>query len=470
MKTIAIIGAGPSGLGCALELSKKKRHESTKLLILDKNNKVGGLSRSITYKKHYFDLGPHRFFTKNKEIFKLWINVLGKDFLKINRMTRIFYNGKLFLYPIQLADVLKKISFNDKLKIITSFIYSKLTLFFVEPKTFEEWCIKNFGKKLYQMFFKSYTEKVWGISCKNLHVKWAKQRIKNLSLFSIVKNAIFGEKATMSRSLIKTFYYPKKGAGYFYEKLVKKYGLKPSLLLNSSVTGILHHNNRVNALEYLNNNQRKTEKIDQLFSSMPLTHFIFSLKPSPPYGVVEAAKKLYYRDHITVNLIIKNSRPFPDNWIYIHSPNLKMVRVTNYSNFNKTLKKKRIISISVEYFVFKKDKLWQKKDKEILELAKNELNKTGLIDIIDIIDGFVVRETESYPTYYLNYNKYFEILKQYVSSFSNIQLIGRGGMYKYNNMDHAIYSGFLAARNYLLNYIKYDIWNINEDGIYLEKK
>ena len=254
-----------------------------------------------------------------------------------------------------------------------------------------------------------------------------------------------------------------------YEQLVKKYNLQPSLELNSYVTGIHHDGTKVTSLEYQANKRKKTVSIDQLFSSMPLTHFILSLKPSPPDVIIEAANKLYYRDHITVNMIVRNSRPFPDQWIYVHSPSLKMARIANYSNFDTNYKTKKTISVSVEYFTFKKDPLWQKKDKQILDLAKKELSQTGLIDPLDIIDGFVVRETESYPTYYLNYDKEHTVLKDYVNTFINIQLIGRGGMYKYNNMDHAMLSGILAAKNYQLGFPKYNIWNVDEDGQYIEE-
>ena len=380
------------------------------------------------------------------------------------------YNGSFFTYPIELGEILRKINVWDKMQIITSFMNSKLSLFSDKPKTFEEWCIQNFGKKLYLMFFKNYTEKVWGIPCNELHVKWAQQRIKNLSLTSIIINAVFRGKIPLAKSFIKTFYYPKKGAGSFYKQVVKKSRLTPSLQLNSTVSGILHDDNKVISLEYVNNNKKKLEKIDYLFSSMPLTHFILSLKPHPPQYIVEAANKLYYRDHITVNLIVKNSRPFPDHWIYIHSPTVKMARITNYSNFNENSKQKKTISLSVEYFAFKNDMLWKKNDKQLLDLAKKEINETGLVDSADVIDGFIIRETESYPTYYLNYDESFEILKHYIGRFLNVQLIGRGGMYKYNNMDHALYSGILAAKNYIFGYQKYDIWNINEDGVYLEKE
>jgi protoporphyrinogen oxidase len=469
IKTIVIIGAGPAGLGCAMELTKTK-NKLQKLLILDKNTVVGGLSRSFTYKRHVFDLGPHRFFTKNKEILKLWKNILGNELVVVKRMTRILYGGKLFVYPIQLSDILRKISLRNKLQIITSYLYSKLSVFSSSPKSFEEWCIQSFGEKLYRMFFKSYTEKVWGIPCRDLHVKWANQRIKNVSLMSLIKNAVYKNTTPLARSLIRTFYYPKKGAGYMYERLVKKYRLEPSLELNSRITGINHNGIEVTSLEYQINKKKKTVRVDQLFSSMPLTHFVLSLKPSPPHSIIEAANKLYYRDHITVNIIVKNSNPFPDQWIYVHSPSLKMARITNYSNFNASPKTEKTISLSVEYFSFKNDILWQQNDKQILDLAIIELDKTGLVNSYDVIDGFVIRETESYPTYYLNYDKEHTMLKDYVSKFINIQLIGRGGMYKYNNMDHAMYSGILAARNYLLGFPKYNIWDIDEDGRYIEER
>ncbi len=467
---ICIIGAGPSGLGCAYELRKLKQNRN--IILLDKNDRVGGLARSIRFNNHYFDIGPHRFYTKNQEVLNLWETVLKKDLIIVKRLTRILYSNKMFLYPVRLKDVIDKLGIKESTVCFLSYIKAKLFLRSLDPKTFEKWITKHFGKKLYSIFFKTYTEKVWGIPCSKIGAEWASQRIRNLNFYEVVKTAIFGERGRKAKSLIDTFYYPKKGAGHFYERLarlLKKNGDR--FLLDHEVTSINRSDNRITGIEYKDKNGKKSKGyIDYLFSSMPLTHFIEALSPKPSEVVLEAAKKLFYRDHITVNLLVNKSDLFPDNWIYVHSPEVKMARITNYNNFinNKTPNMKQS-GISVEYFVFKNDALWNMTDMELIELAKKELEVAGLVNAEEVADGFVVRESESYPTYYLGHKKYFKILKDYVSRFENLQLIGRGGMYKYNNMDHAIYSGMLAARNYMEGKKRYDVWKINEDAEYLEE-
>ncbi len=460
---ICIIGAGPAGLGCGYELQKLKN--KTNILIVDKNDRGGGLARSIPFKNHYFDIGPHRFYTKNADVLQLWKKILGKDFIKVKRLTRILYRNKLFFYPIRLMDVIRKLGVLESFECFISFLWAKIFLKNLTPKTFEEWISKHFGKKLYSIFFKTYTEKVWGIPCSKIGAEWASQRIKNLNLYEVVKTAIFGERVRKAKSLVDTFYYPKKGAGYFYEKLaglIKKNG--DPILLNHEVNVINRNGDRITSIG-------DTIPVTYLFSSMPITSFVQVLNPPPPPHILHAAKKLYFRDHITVNLIVNRMGLFPDNWIYVHSPEVQMARVTNYNNFIKhqTSNIKHQSAISVEYFVFKKDRLWSMDENELIALAKRELETVGLVNQKDVVEGFVIKESESYPTYYLGHKKYFNMLKNYVSKFKNLQLIGRAGMYKYNNMDHAIYSGMLAARNYITGKKKYDVWTINEDAEYLEK-
>lgn len=470
--TILIIGAGPAGLGCAFEMTchKKIAHQNG-VVILDKNKAVGGLARTYEYKGYRFDVGPHRFYTKNKEVLQIWRKFLKHDLIEVSRLTRMFYKDKLFYYPVRLRDVILKLGIFESLLTAVSFIKAKLFLCNLRPKTFEDWITKHFGQKLYQHFFKTYTEKVWGIPCKEIGSEWAAQRIKNLNFIEVVKTAIFGEKARQSKSLIGKFYYPKKGSGSCYEKMadyVNKHSVR--IDLQSQVTKIIHTRSKIISVEYTQKGQLFDLPVDYLFSSMPLRRFILSLDPIPSKIVIEAAKKLRYRDHITVNLIVKRASLFPDNWIYVHSPEVKMARITNYNNFSKEMiKDPRYSAISIEYFAFHEDDIWKMNDQDLISFAMEEMSRLKLTNEKDLFDGFVIRETEAYPTYYLGHKPYFDILKNYAEQFTNLQLIGRGGMYRYNNMDHAIYSGLLAARNYLLGYKKYLVWNINEDAEYLEE-
>jgi protoporphyrinogen oxidase len=459
--TIAIIGAGPAGLGVAYELSQ----QGIKSIVFDKNDDVGGLARTKFYKDYYFDIGPHRFYTKNERVKKLWQEILGDDFKKVKRLTRIYYDKKFFNYPIQAGNVLRGLGLKQILLAGFSYLNGKLSLLGRKPQNFEEWMIKNFGRKLYNIFFKTYTEKVWGIPCRDLGAEWANQRIKNLDLWQVIKNTF--TKKTPAKSLVEGFYYPTAGAGMFYQRLkniIESRGSK--IFLNTAVKKIYHQNQKIQFIEVESEGQRKKIAVDYLFSSAPITFLIKSLSPAP-MNIVASADKLYYRDHITVNLIINRHDIFPDQWLYVHDPELKMARIANYANFS-SIKSSRT-PLSVEYFVFtEKDELWKADDQCLIKLAASELEKMGLIKIMEVIDGFVVREKDSYPVYYTGYQSQFEILKNYLSQFSNLQLVGRAGMYKYNNQDHALLTGLLAARNFLGE--KNDIWSINTEDEYLEIK
>lgn len=466
---IIIIGGGPAGLGVGYHLlkNKNKLDKDKKIILFDKNNTLGGLSRTIYFRDYFFDIGPHRFYTKNKMILSLWKKILKKELIEVKRLTRILYDGKLFNYPIELTDLILKLNIIQKIKIFFSFLKSKFFNYKIKVKSFEDHIVKNFGKELYEMFFKSYTEKVWGISCKKISAKWADQRIRNLSFFEIIKSALLKFQPSRAKTLVKYFYYPVKGAGYLYEKMgemIKNNG--GEIYLESQVIKIIHKENKVNKIVIKKNNKIESFSVYFLFSSMPITDFVFSLEPKPPKEILDCAKKLFYRHHITVNFLLKKE-PFPDNWIYVHSPNLKMARITNYNSFaNK--KNKKLTPISVEYFVFKNDNLWRISDRDILDFAKKELIKAKFAEKEDFIDGFVIKEEKSYPIYYIDYEKEFEIVKNYINQFKNVFLIGRGGMYKYNNMDHSLLTGILAGENFLKNKKEFDLWKVNEENQYLE--
>lgn len=465
---IIIIGAGPAGLGCAYKLTTSGK-KNLNLVVLDKNSRPGGLARTTKYKGHFFDIGPHRFYTKNQEVFNFWKEILGKDLLKVNRMTRVLYKDKLFNYPIQFRDALPKLGMREALRGVFYFFYDSIHLKKIAPRTFEQAITKSFGRIFYQKFFKTYTEKVWGIKCNKIGSEWASQRIQGLNLPEIIKTALFGEKFRKATSLISSFYYPKKGAGQLYEKLTKKLESRGvEIALRTEAVEINYSRNKITNVAYLYKGKLCRLKTNYVFSSIPITSFILAMKPAVPEAVIEAAEQLQYRDHITVNLIIGGIKIFPDNWIYVHSPELKIARIANYSNFlPKKTRNKKTTPISVEYFSFEGDELWSLSDRELIRLATSELLKTGLIENLSVRDGFVVRESKSYPAYYLGYQKQFNVLKNYLKSFQNLQLIGRAGIYKYDNQDHATYSGFLAARNFLYGE-KNDLWKINKDAEYLE--
>lgn len=471
-KSVVIIGAGPAGLGVAYELAYGHKKFQGIVDIFDKNSIVGGLARTTNYKGYLFDVGPHRFYTKNQEVLSLWKNILKDEFIKVPRLTRMFYDNKMFLYPIDFKDLVTTLNKVELIRIGLSWLHAKLMFRNLQPKTFEEWITKNFGRRLFNLFFKTYTEKLWGVPCSQIGAEWASQRIKNLNFAEVVISALSPNRPQKAKTLVNEFYYPLKGAGYVYKKLSEKLKhLGFNINLNSQVVEVGHKGKKIVEMTVLKDGAKVRYKADYVFSSMPLTEFVLCLHPKPSQEILAAAVRLRYRDHITVNLIVKKKRLFPDNWIYIHSPEVQAVRVANYSNFSRKMSPSQKYSgISVEYFSFEGDRIWKQDDSQLVKLATMELIKLNLLNLGDVIDGFAVREPKAYPAYYLGYKESFEKLKRYVQRFPNLQLIGRGGMYKYNNQDHSIYSGMLAARNFLSGKNIFDTWAINEDAEYLEKE
>ncbi|MFH1782844.1 MAG: NAD(P)-binding protein [Candidatus Omnitrophota bacterium] len=463
-----IIGAGPAGLGAALELVK---NGVTSILIVDKNTKVGGLARTEVFDGVRFDLGPHRFFTKNNEVNKIWHDTLGRDFRPVSRLTRILYKNKYFNYPIKPIDALIKLGPIESFSAILSFMFSQLN----KKKdiiTFEDWVTQRFGKRLYEIFFKTYTEKVWGISCDQISAEWAGQRIKGLDVFEILKNSLFGGKDKKIRTLVEEFDFPVLGAGQMYETICDKvisYGAET--MLSSQVIRFNRHDNIIGSIDVLDPyGQTISITSKQFFSSIPLAHFFNMLYPEDSQEVRQASGMLRYRDHITVDLLVEGEKIFPDQWIYVHSPEVQMARIANYNNFSKAMVgKDNKTALSIEYFVFKEHGLWNETDRSLIEFSIAELEKIGLIKHREVEKAWVVRETEAYPINYLGFQEHYDLLKARLSQFINLCSIGRAGMHKYNNQDHSILSGVLAARNYLkLPGSPYSLWNINMDAEYQE--
>ncbi|MBF0565708.1 MAG: FAD-dependent oxidoreductase [Nitrospirae bacterium] len=489
-----ILGAGPAGMGVALELIAGGIKD---IVIVDTHDKVGGLARTETYGDARFDIGPHRFFTKNKEVDNLWHETLGTDFIPVNRLTRIYYKNKFFYYPIKPYDALAGLGIVESIHALASFAAAKAKRH-DEPKTFEDWITNKFGRKLYETFFKTYTEKVWGIPCKEIGAEWASQRIKGLDMMQVLRNAFTSSAGkfmtrtgklpsalsntlpkatpkalpkTLPKTLVDQFDYPRLGAGQMYEAMCEK-AVKAgvTLMLQTRAASLIHKDGRIKSVLATSGGNEYSINAKQYFSSIPLTHFFRMLRPEEPVQVMEAVEALYYRDHITVNLLVGSDNLFPDQWIYVHSPEVAMARLANYNNFSAAMvNKKGKTALSVEYFVFQHEDLWKKPDDYLKNLAVEELSRVGLIKSETVEGAWVVRETEAYPTYYLGFGRHYDVLKARTGEFGNICQIGRGGMYKYNNQDHSIYSGLLAARNYRHpNDKPFNLWDINIDTEYHE--
>lgn len=461
MAKYLIIGAGPAGLTAGLSLVEK----GESVTILEQGKQVGGISKTVSYKKYRFDIGGHRFFTKNQEVANLWKKIMPKDFMEKNRISRIYYQGKFYNYPLEPFNALKNLGPFQAASAFFSHLKIKSNL--IKPeRTLEDVYINSFGQYLYEKFFKVYSTRLWGIPPRQMAPDWGKARVGKLSLFNAVKDAFFPQKAEI-KSLIKRFNYPKFGPGQMWEAFARK--IKESegeILLNSRAQKIKHTGNKVVLVATQDSRQFK---LDQLISSMPMKDLINALEPQPLAEILRAANELKYRDYIFVALIIKAKNVFPDQWIYIQDPGFMNVRVQNVNNWSLAMvgdKGKTVLGM--EYVVSKGDTLWQMKDRELIGLAKGEAYKLGFAKIEQIVDAKVVREEKVYPLYDLDYQKHLAIVKNYLSSFKNLSLIGRNGLHKYNNMDHSMLTAIKAVENFYGG--ENDLWQVNTDQEYHEKK
>lgn len=463
---VVIIGAGPAGLGSAHELLRL----GVRPVVLERLDKVGGIARTEQYRGYRFDLGGHRFYTKSAEVQALWEGILGTEFLLRPRLSRIYYRNRFFRYPLRLLNTLAGLGPLESLRIGLSYLRWRLFPSRRED-TFEEWVTNRFGRRLFQTFFKSYTEKVWGISCRTLKAEWAAQRIKDLSLWTAMLS-MFGSAARQRiRTLTETFHYPRLGPGMLWETLAERIGADGGeVRTGREVIGIEREGQRITALR-IRRVDGGEERIAAaaVISSMPLTRLVQILRPRPPAAVLEAAAALRYRDFLTVCLIVDHPDPFPDNWIYVHDPDVKVGRIQNFKRWSPDLvPDPRRCSLGLEYFCNAGDALWNLPDAELIALGTRELQRIGLADPEQVVDGCVVRVPEAYPVYDSDYREQLARLRAYVETFENLQTIGRNGLHRYNNQDHSMLTGMLAARVVALGE-RHDLWQVNADREYHEE-
>jgi len=463
-----VIGAGPAGLAAAHELTLRGARD---VAVIEATGVVGGLSRTDVHDEARFDVGPHRFFTKNAEVNALWHELLGADFRPVDRLTRIYYRGKFFNYPIKAFDAFSKLGPVASIHAVISYLGAQLDRD-GEPETFEDWVSTKFGRKLYETFFKTYTEKVWGIPCREIGADWAAQRIKGLDIWEVLKNAVVPAAQQKVKTLVEQFDYPRLGAGQMYEAMCSRAAdAGAEVLLDHRVVAFHLDGDRVKEVSAVGSDgEEVTISAGHFFTSAPITQVVTSFDPPEAEPIRRSAEALYYRDHITVNLLVARDGLFPDQWIYAHAPEVEMARVANYGNFSADMvNHQRRSALGVEYFVFKGDAIWNKRDEELEQLAVAELDELGLVRRGSIERAWVVRETECYPTYYLGFEEHFDRLRRRLDEIGNLHPIGRGGMYKYNNQDHSIVTGMLAARNVLDGERAHrDLWSVNVDAEYHE--
>ncbi len=460
-----IIGAGPAGLTAALELSKHQ----VPAVVLEADKQVGGISRTVNYKGYLFDIGGHRFFTKWDEVNRIWEETLGDEFVLRPRLSRIYYRGKFFLYPLVAKNALFGLGLFESARILASYLRSAL---FPSPKedNLEEWVSNRFGKRLYQIFFKTYTEKVWGVPCTSIQAEWAAQRIRGLSLVTAVKNALLPSKTPKAKTLIDRFHYPMRGPGQMWETLAEKLNHEGyPVLMERPVVRICHEGGRVTRVMARGPRGDESYEGTHFISSMPIRNLVNALDPQPPEEVVQAANGLRYRDFLIVSLIINRKEVAPDNWIYVHEPGVKVGRIQNFKNWSPAMvPDPSKTCLGMEYFVFENDELWASPDPKLLELARREIAQLGLVRAEEIEDGTVVRMQKAYPMYDPGWTERVETIRAYAeANLSNLQFVGRNGMHKYNNQDHSMMTALCAARN--ICGAHHDLWAINSEPDYHEE-
>jgi protoporphyrinogen oxidase len=472
--SVAIIGAGPAGLTAAYLLAQQQ----VDVTVLESDPVyVGGISRTARYKGFHFDIGGHRFFSKSKEVEDFWTEILPNDMLERPRSSRIFYRGKFFSYPLKATEALIKLGILESTRCVLSYMKARL-LPIRNPKSFQDWVTNQFGSRLFNIFFKTYTEKVWGMSCKEISADWAAQRIKGLSLKTAILNALLPKKKPKNRgevvkTLIDSFRYPRKGPGMMWETCAAKV---------QELGGVIEMGQKVVGLSYDADDElwTVTHKDSQgktgtttarhVISSAPMRLLVQGLTPRVSEQALHAAGSLKYRDFITVMLILKDRQLFDDNWIYIHDPSVKVGRVQNFKSWSpEMVPDPSLCCYGLEYFCFEGDGLWTSSDEGLIHQAKTELEKIGLGKASDVLDGCVVRQPKAYPVYDDDYATHVNTIREELENkFPTLHLVGRNGMHKYNNQDHAMMTAMLCVENILAEKKIYDLWKVNQDAEYHE--
>ncbi len=460
---VVILGAGPAGLTAAYELVRR----GVRPVVLEKDAVVGGLARTVAYKGCLFDIGGHRFFTKVSAVERMWREVLGPDLLTRSRLSRIYYRGKFFRYPLEPLDALKGLGPLEAARCALSYLKARCAPLRPEDDL-EAWLSNRFGRRLFQIFFRSYTEKVWGVPCRRIRAEWAAQRIRGLSLASLALAALRPpprDRRQAIKTLIHEFYYPRRGPGMMWDRtreLVEARGGRVEL--EAPVERIHWAPGGVRAVEA----GGRLWRGEHCISSIALRDLIRALHPEPPEYLRRAAGDFSYRDFLTVALLVRGGELFPDNWIYVHEPKVKVGRIQNYNNWSPEMTTDPDLScLGLEYFCFQGDPLWSAPDAELLELARRELGELGLAAPERVADGCVVRMAKAYPVYDDLYRRGMEAVKKFLESVPNLQVVGRNGMHRYNNQDHSMLTGMLAARNVLGG--RFDLWQVNAEEEYLEE-
>lgn len=513
MKTVVIIGAGPAGLTAALELIRDGR---ARPIVLEASDAVGGISRTVEYKGNRMDIGGHRFFSKSEWVMDWWREILpvavdepsvqiacqgqhrtvgadgtaraesGLVMLVRERLSRIYFLRKYFDYPIKLnATTLTNLGAVRLIRIGSSYVWSVLFPRKAE-RSLEDFLVNRFGGELYRTFFKDYTEKVWGVPCKRISAEWGAQRIKGLSIVAALRHALrrriggAGKELATKTSLIEHFLYPRLGPGQLWQEVARRViEGGGEIRFGQQVKGLRHEGGRVVAVLTTDATGRIVEMTgDYVISTMPVKDLVAGMQPPAPDDVREVAAALPYRDFITVGLLVsrmvanhqaQSSRADnmpPDNWIYIQERDVRIGRLQVFNNWSPDLvADPDKVWLGLEYFCQEGDDLWRQEDGVMIDFAADELEKIGMIDRADVLDGTVIRVPKAYPAYFGAYAE-FPRVRAWLDGMENLFLVGRNGMHRYNNQDHSMLTAKLAVEAILDGKVdKAAIWavNINDD-------
>jgi protoporphyrinogen oxidase len=460
---LAILGAGPAGLTAA-DLAARR---GAAPVVLESGDAVGGISRTVERDGYRFDLGGHRFFTKLAPIQRLWEETLGEEFLVRPRLSRIYYDGQFFSYPLTVSDVFNGLGLVESARCFASYVGGRLGRK-GQPETFEDWVTGRFGRRLYDAFFRAYTEKVWGIPGSEIRAEWAAQRIRNFSLGEALLAILRVPRTTVVPTLINRFHYPRLGPGQMWDAFagrIERAG--GEIRLETRCTELRHDGTRVRSVLLAEGGTEAEHPVDSVVSTIPLNELVLSLEPSPPPQVVTAARQLRYRALCVVALMTRQAQPFPDNWIYLHDPRTAAGRVQNFGAWSADLVRPETTCLGVEYFCFEGDGTWEMPEELAIEAATAELGEIGLIDPAQVFGGAKILVPKAYPMYDAHYRDAVETIRAYLARFENLQTCGRNGLHRYNNQDHSMWTAALAVAN-VLDGADHDVWAVNLDELYLE--
>jgi protoporphyrinogen oxidase len=469
-----VIGAGPAGLTAGYLLAK----EGLPVTVLESDpTYVGGISRTVRYKGFHFDIGGHRFFSKSRAVEDFWTEILPDDLLVRPRSSRIYYDGKFFSYPLRGAEALLKLGPVEAARCVLSYVRARLRPV-REPRSLEEWVTNEFGERLFRIFFKTYTEKVWGMACDQISADWAAQRIKGLNLATAIANALLPRRdgkdpRAVPKTLIESFRYPRKGPGMLWEACAARMVAMGGRLEMGTSARRCAHDAATGRWTVTARRADGTELelgADHVISSAPLSVLERALSPPLSERAADAVRSLRYREFITVVLVLEDRDLFDDNWIYIHDPRVKVGRVQNFKSWSpEMVPDPKLACYGLEYFCFENDALWSSSDAALLELATRELAHVGLGAREDVLDGCVVRQPKAYPVYDDGYSRRIQLVSaELAQRYPTFHPVGRNGLHKYNNQDHAMMTAMLTVKNIVAGRRVWDVWKVNQDAEYHE--